>query len=185
MNEDDKYNGKRGCAFILICLLVSIIIPCFFIFQLFNLNGLKSDILKMTGPMAFYSDEEILAVTKTIGVVRVSIVIEGFYFVILFCFFPLSRTIDSLKSLRKENIKAKIIYGIIFTVAITISIFIVFVNVQYFSEIIIKYYSIIFVLICAIPCHILGICFCVLIWSKFFDEIVLFFKFIINKLKKF
>jgi hypothetical protein len=187
MSEYERYNRKRGYTFIFICFCVSLGIPCLFIHQWFILNSLKGELYQMQMPnsMIFYFTENILALTALIRVVKVSMILDGLYFITLLCYFPLERTIYNLKRFRNEKIWVKRIYIVMFIFVCVISIFVVFVNLQYYSKVILKVYPLIYCMFCAVPCHILGLCFCVLIWSKFFDDVLLFGRFIMSKIKKY
>jgi len=188
MNEDEKRNVNHGCIFIVIYLFISLLLPFLFIFKLFFLNSLEGRLYDLTAPIPtapLYSEEKVLAVTMLIKVVKFNIILDAFYFAVLLLSFLFEELIANLQRQRNEKIWAKRIYFILLTFISAISVFIVFFNLQYFSKTIMTGYSTSYYIYYAVICNIFGICFCVLIWSKFFDEIVLFFKFIINKLKKF
>jgi len=103
------------------------------------------------------------------------------YFIIL-CF---DRYLTKLLANIKTNRKKYFMFYILIILLITgISIFVIYTNLQYFSHdiIISKFFESDIVYI--IMCNLLGVCFCIHLWRKFFDDIVLFFKVIAKKIKR-
>lgn len=184
MNGYKKYNEKSGCILISIYLSVVLIMPLIFIFHLFLLNSLNGELFDVTAPMTFFSDEQVLAVTMLRKNVNINLKLDIFYFVSLVFFYPLSEAINKLKTYRNKKPWARVIYTTIFMIAVAGSVLTVYTNMQYFGNTIAIRYPTSFRVVCAIACAIPGLCFCVLMWSKFFDDIVLLCKAVTSKVRE-
>lgn len=175
-----KTSSKESrTTFHVIAILFTLLV---YLLQILIIDGLEYDILKMTSPMTFYSDEKIGAVKKLINIIQFNQKLEVLYFVVFVFWNPLYKIIEIIKINKFQNILSTVIYISILIIESVISILIIFSNSQFYSKIIA--YNIIYLLSLAIPCHILSICFLVLVWSKFIDDIVVFMKSVVKTIGK-
>ena len=162
-------------------------IPCLFLWQGFILDGLPYKLDKMNAPLpeaVFYSEEEILAVYKLMNIIKLNIILEIVYLFVFTFLYPLVKAFDIIKLGKNKSNLFKAIYIITLIIILAVFVLTIFANVEFYSQVILKYYNIRFLLFSSVPCHILGLCFCLLVWRNFFDEVVLFVKYVVKKIKK-
>jgi len=150
-------------------------IPYLFLWQWFILDGIPHKLDKMNAPFpeaVFYSEEEILAVYKLMNIIKLNIILEIVYLFVFTFLYPLVKAFDIIKLGKNKSNLFKAIYIVTLIFILVVSVLAVFANVKFYSQAILKYYNMLYLLLSSIPCHILGLCFSLLIWRNFFDEFV-------------
>jgi len=102
------------------------------------------------------------------------------YFVISCVEVPLMRLILNIKINKKQY---PIFYNLTVCLNAGVSIFIIYINLQYFSRDVIVSNFFEMSIVYIIMCNLLCLCFGIYVWRNFFDEVVLFVKNVVKKIK--